>query len=225
MVQDLRHGQELANGRAALDCERGEIGAVRLYPGQQFAQPHDCAPAGEVQRAVPVYHAPDRVVELAGVDAKVNPARAQPVGAHGGGQRFQCDGALQAGAPGLFLQRGDQRGEGEYLCRMFLRQPVGCGGEHFRIAQVAREFGSAFIGIGSRGLQRGEQRVGRVYRLQRNGIAFQPSGFLDQPEMDGIIPFDVRPPIHVIADPAGEAEWQGLEIVPFVGPAAGRFGQ
>ena len=223
MVEDLRHREELADRRAALDREGAEIALERFHLGEDIAQHRHRALAGEVERVVGVDPAADGVVELAGIHAEVNPAHAEPVRSHRGGKCFERDGAVPVGILRLCLQSRDDRRETGQLVGVVRRQPVRGGGERFGFGQVAGEVLGPRARLACRAVERGDEFVLAIEAAQRAGIAFQPLGLFRQPEPDRMIPFDVGPPVHVVADPAGEAERHWLERAPFLAPAIRRF--
>ena len=224
MVEDLRHGQELADGGAALDRQRGEIGAQGLHFGQFVAQPGERAAAAEIEIAMRVDHPADGVVKLAGVHPEMNPAHAQPVRAHRRGECLEGDGALGRGGLRLVLQCIDQRGQAQQLGRIVRRQAIGHGGQRLGIVEIAREIGRTVPRISGRRMQRFEQWVRRIDRLQRGAVSRQPLGLFREAEADAVVPADVGPPVHVVADPGGEAERQRLEAAPVLWPTGFRLG-
>ena len=84
MLEDLRHREELPHRGRAFDREAGEIGALRFNAGEQFAQGGNRAAAGQVDIRRIAEPGADRIVQLLGIHAEMDPAHAEPVGAHGG---------------------------------------------------------------------------------------------------------------------------------------------
>ena len=100
----------------------------------------DGALAGEVQRSRRVQLAADGVVQLLGVYPEMDPAHAEAIGAHGGGQGLQGNGprAVTCCAR-LGLQRGDIAFQAEQLSRIAGGEPVGRHADCGWIGQVTGE--------------------------------------------------------------------------------------
>ncbi len=184
VFEDLRHRDELPDRGGAFGGERGEIGAQRRGVIHHRAQGGERAFAGEFDHFAFGQPAADRVVQLFGVHAEMDPAHPQPIGAHRGGERQQGYGAGLRGTFGLGLQRGDQRRERQQVVRAVGGQPVGGCGERCFAAEIACEIGGAFGGEPRRGAQGVEQRVRRVNRFKRGGVARQPFSLFGQAEPD-----------------------------------------
>ena len=225
VVEDLRHRQELADRGAALDRQCGEVGTMRGGLVERFPQPHHGAAAGEVQLAFGIDHSADRVPELGRVHPEMDPPHAQPVGAHRGGKGLERDRARCLGAARFGFERIDDRGERQQLGRIVRGQPVGGRRQCLRRRKIGGEVGRSRPCIVGRRAQSREQRVCRIDRFQCGDVAFEPGHFLAQPKADRIVPADVGAPVHVVADPSGEAERQRLELVPVVRPAFGSLGK
>ncbi len=223
VLDDLRHRDELPDRGGAFGGKRGEIGAQRRGFIHHRAQGGERAFAGEFDHFAFGQAAADRVVELFGVHAEMDPAHPQPIGAHRGGERQQGDGAGLRGGIGLGFERGDQRRERQQVVGAVGGQPVGGGGQRCFAAEIACEIGGAFSGEPRRGAQSVEQRVRRVDGFQRGGVARQPFSLFGQAEPDRGVPANIGAPVHVISDPAGKAERQRAQGAPLIGPVLARF--
>ena len=175
--------------------------------------------AGEVELACRVDPAADRVVQLLGVDPEMDPAHAEPVGAHRRRERLERHRPPAFDISRLGFEPLDPRRKAEALVRIIGGQPVGRGRQRGGLGQVGGEVGRAFRGIIGRRAQIAEQRVRAVDRFERGDITRKAFGLLRQAEADRIVPRDVGPPVHVVADPGREAERQRGEVVPFARPA------
>ncbi len=198
----------------------------RRRRGQQFAQPHHRAAAAEIELALGVDHPADRIVKLAGIDPEMDPARAETVGAHRGGEGLERDGAIGRRRFRFGFELLDQRSERKQLGRVVGGQAIGDGGEGFGIGEVAGEV--RWRGPPNRPLPRAgspSSECAGVDRFKRGSVSCEPAGLLGQAELDRGVPVDVGPPVHVVADPAGEAERQRGEAVPLVGPALRRLAE
>ena len=164
-------------------------------------------------------------MELFGIHAKMDPAHAEPVGAHGGRQRAPADCILRIAVARLALELVNQRGKREQLGRMVRRQAIGGGRHCRRVGQVPGEVRRARRRMIAGGAQRGDGPVRHVDRLERIRIAPQPLRLFGQAEGDRIVPGDIGAPVHVVTDPAGEAERHGLQFGPAVGIGPARFAQ
>ena len=223
MGEDLRHCEELADRGRAFDRKGREVGSQRLYRREHFAQRCNRALAGEVQRIVRVDPAADRIMQLAGIYAEVDPPHSQTVCAHGRGECLEGDGAILVGIARLVFQRVDQRRERQQLVRIVRRQPVGSRRKRFRFGQVACEIRRACLRVSERRAQGAEQRVIGIDPLKRCDVAGKSLGFLTEAETDRIIPFDIGPAVHVVTDPAGETERQWRKVLPLVRPFGRRM--
>jgi hypothetical protein len=226
VVQDLRHGQELADRGAGLDRQRGEVDAQRLHFGQQLAQARDRALAGNVERAFRVDPAAQGVVKLRGIDPEVDPPHAQAIRAHGARQRRQAHRHVAIfGSGGIGFQRGNQRRQAEQLGRIVGRQAVGRRCQSLGRIERARKQLGHFRSMGLRRIERGDQRVIGHQAGKPRRIGGQPARLFAQAECDRGVPADIGAAIHVIADPGGKAERQRPEIEPAARPALAGMGQ
>ena len=218
MLEDLRHREELADGGAAFDRKACEVGALRLGIRQQIAQRSHRATAGKVDFLI-VEFAPDGVVKLLGVHAEMDPAHAEAIGAHRGGQRAKRDRLFRLCPARIGFQLLDQRFEREQLVLLVLRHPVCGGGQLGRVGQIASEALRKGLGPDLCGLERAQQRMIGIDAIKCVGIALQPLRLFRQAERDRGVPGDVGPPVHVVPDPGGKAERQRIELLPAIGPA------
>ena len=171
VVEDLRHRQELADRGRALDRQRGEIGAQRLRTRRAARASVTIAP-WLARSSVPSGSSRRRIAlwSCAGVHPEVDPAHAQPVGAHRRGERL----AAPPRAPvrrsrASASSRAISGGEREQLGGIVGGQPVGGGGERVRVGQVAGEVRGARRRIG------GSVAQGRRARRGRGSIASSAS--------------------------------------------------
>ena len=125
--------------------------------------------------------------------------------------------ALSPALRRIRLQSLDNRGEAEQFVRIVLRQPIGRVRQGRRIAQILREIGAPFMRVQGRIAQGFERGMRRIDRLQPGGIAIQPLRLFGKAKADGIEPFYVGPPVHVVTDPAGEAERDRGQFMPAFG--------
>ena len=222
MVKDLRHGEELANGGGVLDRQRGEIGAERLRVVEQGADPQQRGLAGKIEPVFGVDPPTDGVLQLRCVHPEMDAAHAKAVGTHRGGEHEELPGTRLAGAARAILQHGDKRRERNQLCRVVSRQPVRGIRKGSGIAEVALKqtlhCGSMDMG-GAQNRQCGMRGID-LFELRR--VARQPQRLFAQPVVDAGRPADVGPPVHVVANPAGETERQRLQLAPTVWPAPRR---
>ena len=109
--KDLCHGQKLADRSRTFDRESCKVAAQRFDVGEQIAQHHHRAFTGQIERVVWINLAPDRIVQLAGVHAEVDPAHAKPVGAHGSGQCLELDCPVAVAFARFCFQRLDHWGK------------------------------------------------------------------------------------------------------------------
>ena len=86
MIENLRHRQELADRGCALDRERREIAAQGLRLVDRLAHLLERGAAGEIEAVFGIDATADGVVKLRAVHAEMNPAHAEPIGAHRGGK-------------------------------------------------------------------------------------------------------------------------------------------
>ena len=128
MVENLRAGEKQADGGRVLYRQRGEIGAERPRPIEQFAHLHQRGLTGEIELALGIDAAADGVLQLRGVYPEMHPAHAQPIGAHRGGGGEQGEGGGIIGFGGEGFQIGDQRGEAGELVGVIGGEGVGGGG-------------------------------------------------------------------------------------------------
>ena len=225
MLEDLRHGQKLTHRRRALDRQAGEIGALRFDFGEQFAQGGDRPAAGQVDIGRIAQPRADRIVQLLGVHAEMDPAHAQTVGAHGCRQHPQGHCTIGAGRLGFAFQLVDQWRQRQQLVGMVGRQAVGGRRQRVRVRQVTGEISGRVTRVPTGGAQAVQQSVLGIDLRQRIGIAFQPLRLFRQAEGDRIVPGDVGPPVHVVPDPGGEAERQRADLGPAIGKGIARAGQ
>ncbi len=222
VMEDLGHGQELADRSRILDRQRGDIAAQRLGFGQQFAHPHQRGLAGEIELAVGVDPAPDRVLQLAGIHPEMDPAHPQAIGPHRRRDSQQGLGLVIAGMGRLMLQLGDDPGQAGQLEGMIGAEVVGSVRQGRRIGEVGR---CQPLRLGLRIARRSSQPLGDFGRRfgQRGGIAFKPLGLFRQAITQRSGPGNVGSPVHVVTDPGGEAQWHRGKGAPLVRPAPARL--
>ena len=224
MVQDLRHDQELADRGRVFDGESRHVRTQRLHRAKKFAHPHQRGLTCEVQLAIGIDAAADRVLKLRIVHPELDLAHAETIGAHFADHRDErAGGAVIRCRSGLGLKRGDHRLKAGELVRVGSGKAVGHAGQGFRIAEITGEFGAAAFGIEG-GAKKLSCNVWRQ-RVEPCGISAQALRLFGKTEAQAGGPTDVGPPIHVIADPGREAERQRAEPAPVPGPLGLRFAQ
>jgi len=219
--EDLRHGEKLADRRGILDRQRGEIGAQGPGFCQKLAHAHEGGLAGKVEPAIGVDPAADGILQLRGVYPEMDPAHAEAIGTHGRGGDQQGAGDIVVGMAGLGFELADDCREAGELVGVIGGEGVGGGGERGGIGKIGGEqlghLGGAGRGAGEAG---GQIRRGLG---ERSGIGREPLGFFGEAIADRGVPADIGAPIHVVADPGGEAERGRANFAPAPGPAAARL--
>ena len=145
----------------------------------------------------------------------MDPAHAEAIGAHRGGNGEQCGGVGVGGGAGQGFEFGDDRGEAGKLVGVVGVEAVGEIGQRGRVGEVGGEvFGH---GAGVAGGELVRQRRGGGGELR--GVDFEPLRLFGEAVAQAGVPADVGAAVHVVADPGGEAQRQRAQRLPFIGPA------
>ena len=154
----------------------------------------------------------------------MDPAHAQPIGAHGCGHGQQGFGSSIVCAGGLLFQLGNDRRKAGQLERVVPRQVIGRFGQGGVIVQIGA---GQTLGLGLRIGRGGAQPFGQVGGNpgQGGGVAGQALGLFLQPVTQRGGPGNVGAAVHVIADPGGKAQRHGGQLAPLVGPFPASAGQ
>src|SRR5690606_22876121 len=110
--------------------------------------------------------------------------------------------------PRLLLQRFDDARQREQLARIVRGQAIGGHREGGGVREVGGEIARAVGGVIGGGTKFAQEGVDGIDRFQRGAVTSQPLRLLRQSEAEGGGPSDVGSPVHVVADPGGEAERQ-----------------
>ena len=227
VLEDLRDRHHQAGGGGPLGGERPEIHRHRLHVVQERVDRGEVRAAlGRVGRlAFEVDDAADRVVDLAGVEPEMRQRVREPV--RGDARAQDRHRALV----GLRLRRGDRAGEpGQQRRRIGLR-PLALddqrereavhGLQRRRVAEPGRHRELAVdgterpLGQAPHHAGGGDGRQAAHHPVELHALRFEAVA-------EGVPPADIRAPVGVAADPAGDGEGFRHKLGPAVGPAPAR---
>ena len=153
-----------------------------------------------------------------GVHAEMDVAHPETVGAHCSSEGLEGNRLGRIGGAGFVFQLRDDWCQRQELVAIIMRQPVCRCRQVRRISEVCRKILDTRGRQIMCGAQLGEKWMAAVDAFQLVCITRQALGLLRQAEADRSVPFDVGAPVHVVANPAGEAERHRLQFVPAVRP-------
>ena len=224
MLQYLRAHHELAPRGRLLSEQIGEVQRERFGLARLLRQLRQRHAAKLAVLCLEAKIAREHGAHLRGVDAQVDPPGAELQRLHLSPQRNQARRRHlgNSGKSGVDHRRKftDVRDPVGAVCR----QRVGGGDQQVRVRQVSAKALRVRLGL-LRGALQAFGKCGeggrRLYAcedvLQCGAVARELHGFLPKPQMDRAKPGNVRTPIKVIADPAGNRRQGRAQILPRAG--------